>query len=502
MNGRRLALICAIATIATLAVGFVIPPRVHDASGRFRVVASGLDGPWEIAIGPDGYLWVTERAGPRITRVNPSDGSKITAATLADVYVDRGQNGLLGMALHPDLLRGAGHDYVYVAYTYDADPGPGVLRRGKVRRYTYDARTHTLDRPTDLIVNLPASLDHLGFRMIFGPDQKLYLSIGDQGNNGLRSPCPPNRAQELPSASAVLAQDWTGYQGKVLRMNLDGSIPTDNPVLAGVRSHIFSYGHRNPQGLVFGPTGILYESEHGPDTDDELNILEGGRNYGWPNVAGYNDDQAYTYAAWFASSPAPCASLHFSTTRIPPSVPQQRESAWHAADFAPPILTLFTVPAGYDPETQGRATVAPSGIDISATKDSAEGWATSLWITSLTRGRIYRVDLTADGRAVKGTFTEHFRSVNRYRDVAIDPSRHRVYIVTDATGSTRDVNGHETRALENPGAILEFFDREGTSWALSKVEAGGPGADKGGFVNSGTRLISPMSRATHVVIPR
>ena len=341
----------------------------------------------------------------------------------------------------------------------------------------------------------------LGFRLIFGPDQKLYLSIGDQGNNRLRSPCPPNRAQELPSASAVLAQDWTGYQGKVLRMNLDGSIPTDNPVLAGVRSHIFSYGHRNPQGLVFGPTGILYESEHGPDTDDELNILEGGRNYGWPNVAGYNDDQAYTYAAWFASSPAPCASLHFSTTRIPPSVPQQRESAWHAADFAPPILTLFTVPAGYDPETQGRATVAPSGIDISATKDSAEGWATSLWITSLTRGRMHRVDLTADGRAVKGTFTEHFRSVNRYRDVAIDPSRHRVYIVTDATGSTRDVNGHETRALENPGAILEFFDREGTSWALSKVEAGGPGADKGGFVNSGTRLMFPSMRRPVVKPP-
>src|SRR3954469_18817856 len=76
---------------------------------------------------------------------------------------------------------------------------------------------------------------------------------------------------------------------------MDGSIPSDNPVIAGVRSHVYSYGHRNPQGLVFGPDGKLYESEHGPNTDDEINLIRAGGNYGWPYVAGYRDDQSYAF---------------------------------------------------------------------------------------------------------------------------------------------------------------------------------------------------------------
>ena len=87
----------------------------------------------------------------------------------------------------------------------------------------------------------------------------------------------------------------------MLRLNLDGSIPSDNPMIGGVRSHIYSYGHRNPQGLVFAPDGKLYESEHGPNTDDEVNLIRAGGNYGWPHVAGYRDDQSYAYANWSAS---------------------------------------------------------------------------------------------------------------------------------------------------------------------------------------------------------
>src|SRR4029079_12218968 len=127
----------------------------------------------------------------------------------------------------------------------------------------------------------------------------------------------------------ISARDWKTYQGKVLRLNLDGSIPSDNPVLNGVRSHIYSYGHRNPQGIVFGPDGTLYESEHGPDTDDEVNVIEAGKNYGWPFVAGYRDDNVYVWANWPASTPAPCASLTFNPHRIPASVPQQHETAWN-----------------------------------------------------------------------------------------------------------------------------------------------------------------------------
>ena len=96
-----------------------------------------------------------------------------------------------------------------------------------------------------------------------------------------------------------------------------------------MRSHVFSFGHRNPLGLAFGPGGKLYESEHGPSSDDEINLIEAGRNYGWPNVAGRQDDKAYVYANWSASSPQPCASLpRGRRPRSRASVPTQTERAW------------------------------------------------------------------------------------------------------------------------------------------------------------------------------
>jgi glucose/arabinose dehydrogenase len=100
--------------------------------------------------------------------------------------------------------------------------------------------------------------------LAFGPDQKLYLTRGDNGANWLQNYCLPNRAQDLPTAAEIAARDWSTYVGKILRIDLDGSIPADNPTINGVRSHIYSYGHRNPQGLAFGPTGLLYSPSTGP----------------------------------------------------------------------------------------------------------------------------------------------------------------------------------------------------------------------------------------------
>jgi glucose/arabinose dehydrogenase len=154
----------------------------------FKVVATGLLNPWEVAYGPDAKLWVTERTGKKITRVNIADGTKSTAATIDEVFQNHGQDGLLGMALHPGLLRGSGNDYVYVVYTYDADPGPELNRRGKIRRYSYDAASQTLRNSLDLISNLPAGTDHLAFRLAFGPDHYLYVGLGD-GRAGLRCNC-------------------------------------------------------------------------------------------------------------------------------------------------------------------------------------------------------------------------------------------------------------------------------------------------------------------------
>src|SRR3954463_13386845 len=141
----------------------------------FRVVTTGLKGPWEITLGPDNRLWMTERLSGRVSRVNPADGSVAPAVTIDEVYFGTSwHEGLLGMALHPDLLKGVGRDFVYVAYTYDADPGAALSRKLKVQRYTYNPKTGTLGDPLDVITNLPANDDHGGGRMVIGPDQKLY----------------------------------------------------------------------------------------------------------------------------------------------------------------------------------------------------------------------------------------------------------------------------------------------------------------------------------------
>jgi PQQ-dependent dehydrogenase (s-GDH family) len=425
----------------------------------FRIIASGLKAPWEVLWGPDSYLWVTERTGGRIVRINPADGALTPAATIDEAYPGTSwHEGVLGMAFHPDLLKGVGRDYVYVAYTYDADAGPSLSRHLKLRRYTYNGATKSLGDPTDLLTNLPAHDDHGGGRLVFGPDQKLYLTRGDNGGNWLANYCNPIRSQELPTANDIVARDWSTYQGKILRINLDGSIPSDNPVLNGVRSHVYTYGHRNPQGLAFAPDGKLYSSEHGPGTDDEVNLIVAGGNYGWPHVAGYRDDRGYIYANWSQSKGIPCANLTFNEFVAPPSVPRQKETEW-AGTFVPPIRTFFTVAENYDAKNSGSATIAAGGLEVySARTNGITGWANSLLQTGMTMGRVYRLKLSEDGRTVVGDSEELFRSVNRYRDIAIAPDQRTFYLATDyeGLGRTTDLAGKRADTFANPGAIVEF----------------------------------------------
>jgi PQQ-dependent dehydrogenase (s-GDH family) len=332
-----------------------------------------------------------------------------------------------------------------------------MARRFKIRRYTYNAASQTLISPVDVITNLPAHTDHAGGRMVIGPDQKLYVTRGDGGANWLANACLPNQAQVLPSAAQVAARDWSAYLGKILRLNLDGSVPQDNPMLAGVRSHVYSYGHRNPQGLQFGPNGLLYSSEHGPGTDDELNLIEAGGNYGWPHVAGYRDDRSYVFADWAHASNPPCASLKFDEFEAPASVPKQRESDWPGT-FTPPLRTFFTVPQNYDPRTSGSATIAAGGLEVYSAASGVSGWATSILQTSMTMGRVYRVKLSGDGRSAVGDNEELFRTVNRYRDLAVGPDGRTFYLATDndGFGQTLDLTGARVGRFSNPGSILEF----------------------------------------------
>jgi PQQ-dependent dehydrogenase (s-GDH family) len=420
------------------------PPEMFAS----RVVADGFEDPWEVTWGPDGMLWITERIGKRVVRVDPRDGRRTLAITIDEVYQTLPQDGLLGLALHPQLLRGS--DFVYVMYTYDADPGPDASRRAKIRRYTYDPASQQLGEPVDLVTNLPHGPDHGASRIVFGPDGKLYASRGDHGSNFLAYYCVPIRSQELPIAADIADHNWRGYEGKILRVNLDGSIPDDNPVLNGVRSHVFSYGHRNPQGMAFGPDGRLYESEHGQDTDDEVNRIDAGRNYGWPLIAGYKDDQYYTYANWSASSPTPCASLEYGRD-VPSTVPRTNESDVDLRDFAPPLKTFFTVPSTHDTRTLGNATAALAGLDVYASA-TIPGWNPSILVAGMVSGTIFRIPLNASADPP----LTYFKAQDRYRDVAIAPDGRRIYAVTDAHGRTLTADGEMTATLAHPGALLEF----------------------------------------------
>ncbi len=473
------------------ALAFAQPVLAHDTTDSVvrgtkhfgeRVLISGLAGPWEVTWGPDDRLWVTERTGKRVSRIDPVSGDQSVAITLSEVSAPGAQDGLLGMALHPELLQGTGNEYVYVAYTY-VDEGEGAVSAvsdtnspyrylyAKIVRLSYDEADGTLSNPVDLITGLPTGNDHNAGRLKVGPDNKLYFTNGDKGNNQITNFCQPIEAQRLPTQQELDDENYVSYVGKSLRLDLDGSVPDDNPEIAGVVSHVYTYGHRNPQGIDFGPDGTLYSTEHGPKTDDEINILKPGSNYGWPHVAGRQDDNAYVYARW-ADATTPCADLQWENVGIDPSVPLEAESAFTKA-FVPPIATLFTVESDYDFHDPACGsinficfpTVGASSVEYYRSEgEGIPGWDQVLLVTTLKRGSLYVAPLNAEGQATSGHMRRYFQSENRLRDTAVSPDRKTIYIATDSSGLAEAVGGGVTKTMRNPGAILAFtYEGEGTA---------------------------------------
>lgn len=473
---RHVAVVFALLAMAAPVLAQDTPAAVVAGTVPFemKVLTTGLEGPWELTWGPDNYLWVTERTAGRIDRINPADGSKTTLIRIAEAAAPGGQDGLLGLALHPDLLKGSGNDYVYAAYTYidqarGADPvvtdpnSPYRFLYAKIVRLTYDQASDTLKDPVALISGLPASSDHNSGRLKVGPDGKLYYTIGDGGKDQLGNWCQPIEAQRLPTSDELAAKDFIAYQGKSLRLDLDGSIPADNPQIDGVVSHIFTYGHRNMQGIDFAPNGTLYASEQGPKTDDEVNILVPGGNFGWPHVAGFRDDKAYQYARW-KDATTPCEQLQFSDITIDPSVPVEDETSW-TEPMQEPLATLFTVPSDWDftdPVCKGMdficwPTVAASSIETyMPTSGGIPGWENSLLVTTLKRGSIYRLPLAADGKSLSGPIERYFQSENRFRDTAVSADNKTLYVATDPGGLAEALAGGTTTTMQNPGSILAF----------------------------------------------
>lgn len=444
-----------------LAVAQVTPAEIETGDNSLfssRVLTTGLSNPWAMRWGPDNMIWVTERTSGEVTRIDPVSGAQQVLLALEDVYTGPQHEGLLGLALHPELMQGTGNDYLYISYTINNgtadEPDPST----QIVRYTYNEDLQQLVERRIIIGGLPAWNDHNAGRVVFGPGDKLYYSIGEQGANFGRNQRRPNLALTLPTQEEIDNGNWRTYSGKILRLNADGSIPDDNPEIEGVRSHIYSYGHRNPQGLAFGPDGTLYEAEHGPATDDELNVIELGGNYGWPWVAGYIDDQAYLYVNW---SEAP-EGTNVNADPVPDTVPQFAESKFEG-DMVEPIATYWTVEDDYpvgeicgyicDP------TIAPSSLlYYGAGEDGVAEWNNSVLIPTLKHGTLYVQHLSEDGKQAEGAPVAWLSTQNRYRDVIVAPDNRTVFIATDAFGSASQkfAEGLNTSVLHNPGAILMF----------------------------------------------
>lgn len=234
-----------------------------DAKFRVEVFAGGLEVPWAFAWLPGGDMLVTERPG----RVRIIEKAKLRAEpvfTVPDVEPSS-ESGLMDISLHPDFAR---NGFIYLAYSYNKDG-----KRVKVMRYKYAGGKFT--EPKVIVEDIPGAPNHAGMRCRFGPDGKLYVTTGD-------------------STDWTLAQKLDSLAGKTLRLNDDGTVPKDNPFLstAGARPEIWSYGHRNAQGLAWqSGSGLMFQTEHGPSFfegkgsgGDEVNIVERGKNLGWPEI--------------------------------------------------------------------------------------------------------------------------------------------------------------------------------------------------------------------------
>ena len=330
--------------------------RLDSTKIGVSTILSDLNVPWEITWGPDDQIWFTEQSGT-ISKVDPYTGAKKILLNMPEVYRRR-TLGLLGMAIYPDRKQ----PYLFIDYTYKKKDSMLVSR---LVRYTYT--TDTLTDPL-MLAEIPASTGHNGSRITVSPDGKLIWATGDAAKNSN-------------------AQDISSLNGKTLRFNIDGSIPKDNPV---AESPVWSRGHRNIQGLVFTPKGILFSSEHGDATDDELNIIKKGGNYGWINVAGYCD------------------------------LPDERRYC----DSTPII----------EPVKAWTPTIAPSGIDYYHS-DKIPEWNNAILIATLKASCFRVLRLNKEENAVISEKIYFQNQFGRLRDICVSPAGD-IYIST----SNRDWN--------------------------------------------------------------
>ncbi len=358
--------------------------RPSDDEERYEVetVLEGLAHPWGLAFVPDGdRLLVTEREG-RLLAVDPETGDRRVVDGVPEVFAE-GQGGLLDVALHPAY---PDEPWLYLTYSAatDGDASTTHLARGRLEPVGDALADLEVLRAAEPAVE---SGGHFGSRITFGPDERLYTTVGDR--------------QSKEFGPDHTSQDTGTELGSVLRLEPDGSIPGDNPFVDDPEAvdSLFSYGHRNPQGVAVHPeTGDLWESEHGEEDGDELNVLEAGGNYGWP-VA----DSACEYG----------------TDDPIGDDPDERE------DVIAPVYEWPCSTGGFP----------PAGMTF-YDGDAFEEWRGDLLVCNLAAGYLCRFDVDradaatdADVEAVGTMLTSEGW---RLRDVAVAPEAGAIYVAVDA----------------------------------------------------------------------
>jgi glucose/arabinose dehydrogenase len=239
---------------AILALAATTSAHAQDAPFKVTTLTDGLEHPWAIALLPGGNLLVSERPG-RLQMIDAKTGKKHAVGGMPAVRAES-EAGALGLALDPDFAK---NGRLYLCYS------TGWMLQPGNRLSAFTLTDNQLSHEQALLDDLPGAKWHNGCRVAISPDGYLFASMGDATN-------------------ADDAQKNTALGGKIFRLNRDGSVPADNPFAP---SPVWSYGHRNPQGLAFRPTdGALWSTEHGPDTQDEVNLIAKGGNYGWPLCRG------------------------------------------------------------------------------------------------------------------------------------------------------------------------------------------------------------------------
>jgi len=454
---------------------FSISASISQTFTRSQL-STELTTPWEMTHGPDGYLWITEAEG-MVSRVDPSTGAKTIVYVAADYFGGSPLEqsalcfmptigaGTLGLDLHPDFLNPA-NAYIYFVYSYNSGTPNKPATKFKLARLTWNWLSQSVTGSTDLVNGLSSGYDHLGGRLmaITRDDGKtyLFLSIGDHGVSETNSPDCYEPQSENPNNQT---QNTNTDNGKIHRYNMDGTIPSDNPIPG---NSFYTRGHRNPQGLMHIPQmDLLFDIEHGDRSDDEINLLQAGMNYGWKWVRGYHEDNNYPGEAEFINSYEPHPAI--------------------AGDkLVEAFYSFCDEPQPDNEDYLSWCTPAPADGIYYGSSGISE-WNNSLLVVSLKNGantdnEVHVLNLMPDGRSLMPstlgnpnpqTFFAEDQALNgRLRDIAVSPDGKKIFLINnggegitdkisvytvESTTATKDVTEAEASVQIFPNPVNDLM---------------------------------------------